>query len=66
MLQETGRVFVEMIKVPDEPSGCGCLGWFLGIGVLIAIFLFILQFWLPILLIIIGIIILYKVLTHYL
>ncbi|MBL1228023.1 preprotein translocase, SecE subunit domain protein [Enterococcus sp. BWB1-3] len=64
MLRETGRVFIEAVSVPDEPSGCGCIAWLLGIGVIIFIGMLILQYWVPILLTILGIWIAIKLIKH--
>lgn len=39
-----GRIYQEMIEVPDEPAGCGCLGWVVAIVAVLLVGIYILKF----------------------
>lgn len=44
MALKPGRIYQEMIEVPDEPAGCGCLGWIIAIIAIIVAGLFLLNY----------------------
>ncbi|MGX6962341.1 preprotein translocase, SecE subunit domain protein [Vagococcus xieshaowenii] len=44
MALKGGRIFQEIIEVPDEEEGCGCITWVIIIGIIIAAVMYALEF----------------------
>lgn len=62
-LKETGRFFAEMVEVPDEAGGCGCIGWVIIIGIILTIIYWIAKFLFNYWAVILGVIIVIAILV---